>query len=93
MEEKNKRWGFLDSTTDILDVPGQVAAGMFRITITGKTKVHLENHRGILEYGGQCMRVNCGRVIAKITGFDLEVRRISASEMLIVGSIDGVTLE
>ena len=93
MEKKEKRQGMLERTSDLLGVPGDLAAGVFRVTVTGYRKVLIENHRGILEYGSESIRVNCGKTIVRITGSGLEVRTISSAEMLITGIVDEVGFE
>jgi len=93
MDKNRNSKGLISELSDILDVPGEVAAGIFRITVTSRYKVHIENHRGILEYSNEVMRINCGKTIVKIDGENLEIKRINSSEMLICGDISDVVLE
>ena len=93
MERKPRKTGIFEKTSETLDIPGDIAAGIFRVTATGYRKVHIENHRGILEYGDETIRVNCGRTIVKISGKELEVKTISKSELLITGDVDVLSFE
>lgn len=58
-----------------------------RVEIFSNQRVLIENHKGILEYGDTLMRINCGRVIVKITGQDLALKALSISELAIEGNI------
>lgn len=89
----DKKTGIFEKTSDIFGMPGDLAAGVFRITSTGGRKVMIENHRGILEYGDKTIKVNCGRTIVRIEGNELQVKSISASDMLITGEIEQICFE
>lgn len=61
-----------------------------RIEILGDRRVIVENHRGILEYGGERMRIACGRLTLCITGEGLELRALSLRELAVSGRIHAV---
>jgi sporulation protein YqfC len=70
---------------DILALPGAP-----RLTLIGSGRLHIERHRGILEYGGEYISVNCGRQILGIFGGALELKSMSAEELLITGDISRI---
>lgn len=88
-----KKKSIFVKTADMFGIPGDLAAGVYRVTITGGRKVHIENHRGILDYGTENIKVNCGSDIVSVNGSDLEIKAVSAGEMLISGSIFKVSIE
>ena len=90
---KKSNENLLEKAADIFDLPGDIVAGMSRITITGCRRVFIENHRGILEYGSEEIDVNGGRVVIKLRGNDLELRSMSESELLITGQLNGIDFE
>ena len=61
--------------------------GVPRIEILGDRRVLVENHKGILEYGDTLMRINCGKMIVRITGADLVLKALSLSELAVTGKI------
>ena len=89
--EKNSE--FFEKAADVFDLPGEVVAGMPRLTITGCRRILVENHRGILEYGENEIHIHGGRVIIKLRGVDLTLRSMSDSELLITGQILGIDFD
>ncbi len=88
---RRKKDDFLKKTADIFDLPGEVLYGEPRVTVTGTDKVHIENHRGLLEYGAGEIIVNASGVMIKITGDKLDVAAMSDLELVVKGSIKSVT--
>ena len=83
----------LQYAADRFDLPAEVLAGAPKLTLTGAGRLHIENHRGILEYGQNLITVNAGQMILKIMGSKLELVSMSAEELLITGHIAGIDLE
>ena len=92
MEKRQKREGLLERTAQVLDLPGDVVAGLPRVEITGSRELRMENHKGILAYGTEEIHVSGGKLILKIRGRGLELKSMNASELLITGEIEGVDL-
>ena len=93
MRENKPSEHILEKAADLFDLPGEVMAGMLKITVTGGRRAHIENHKGILEYGDEEICVNGGKLILKIRGSDLELRSMNAEEMLVTGFLTGVDFE
>ena len=87
-----ERRGFLEKTAEAFDLPGDVVAGLPRIEIVGSRELRMENHKGILSYGGEEIHISGGRLIVKVRGANLELRAMNGSELLITGEIAGVDL-
>ena len=87
MAKRKKGDFFFEKAADIFDLPGEIVAGMSRITVTGGSRVFIENHKGILEYGRERIEINGGRVIITVGGEGLDIRNMSDSELLITGRI------
>jgi sporulation protein YqfC len=81
----------IDRAVDAFDLPGEVLAGMPKLTVTGNRRVHIECHKGIVEYDGGLIAVNGGAIVVKIRGEGLEIISMTADEILIKGFI--VTVE
>ena len=93
MRKPEKDNAIFEKAADVFDLPGEIVAGMARITITGCRRVFIENHRGIMEYGANEIHVNGGRVIIKLRGNELMLRSMSDSELLITGQLFGIDFE
>ncbi len=76
--------------TEMLDIPGEPALGVARVTVTGGHKVHIENHRGLLEYEADRITVNTMDVPVRIRGRGLEIAAMSDLELAVTGKVDGV---
>ena len=90
--DKNKK-SIVDRAVDAFDLPGEVLAGMPKLTVTGNRRIHIECHKGILEYDSSLIAINGGTVVLKIRGQDLEIISMSADEILIKGFVVGIEFE
>ena len=87
--ERRRDKDFFERASDIFDIPGE-AAGMPRVTITGFQRVHVENHRGLLEYSQERICVNSGRLVIRINGAGLELAAMSDMELVVTGKVSSV---
>ena len=92
MERGGKKERLLERTAQALELPADVVAGLPRVELTGDRELRMENHRGILAYGAEEIRISGGRLIVKVRGEGLELRAMNAGELLITGAIRGVDL-
>jgi sporulation protein YqfC len=83
----------LEKAAETFDLPAEVLAGMPKITMTGYRRVHIECHKGLLEYDGSLIVVNGGPVIIKVRGEELELCSMSSEELLITGTVYGIDFE
>lgn len=73
--------------TEILEIPGETALGVARVTVTGGRTVHVENHRGLLEYEKDRICVNTSDVPVRIRGTGLEISAMSDLDLAVTGRI------
>lgn len=90
---KKARWNFMEATAEALELPADVVAGAPLIELVGKRELRMENHRGILSYGSEEISVSGGRLLVRIRGEKLEISAMSASSLLITGTIQTVELQ
>lgn len=91
--KKKRGGGALSRMTEIFDVPGEAALGVPRVTVTGDHKVHVENHRGLLEYGAESITVNASGLLLRVRGRGLEISAMSDLELVVTGTVTAVELE
>lgn len=82
-----------EEISERFDLPALAMGGLPRITLSGDRQVLVENHRGILEYGGELVEVAGGRVRVRIRGRGLYLRAMDPEMILVAGEIFGVDLE
>ena len=92
MERDRKRPGLLEKTAEVLDLPGDVVAGLPRVELTGSRELRMENHKGILAYGGEEIVISGGKMKITVRGRGLEVRSMNAGQLYLTGIIQAVEL-
>ncbi|MTI65993.1 MAG: sporulation protein YqfC [Firmicutes bacterium] len=78
------------SLSDILELPKDIMLDLPRITMIGNLQLYIENHKGIIEYNKQRIRINTKDGIIRIIGKNLVIKTIVTEEILIIGEIDQV---
>jgi len=92
MEKKGKKEGLLARTVRSLDLPGEMV-GLPRVEMVGRHELRMENHKGILAYGSEEILVSGGPVVLRIRGTGLELKAMTAEELLVTGTLLSVELE
>lgn len=75
-----------------LELPAE-AAGLVKVTISGKRRVLVEFHRGILEYGPECIEVAVRAGKVRVVGSELELTAMDSEAVLITGAVSAVEME
>jgi len=75
---------------DMLEVPGEVALDLPKIILVGNVQVFIENHRGIVEYTGERVRVTVSYGEVSVRGRELVIRNILPDEICVEGHIEGL---
>lgn len=91
MDGKDKKWR--QNLADLLELPREIMLNLPRLTVVGNLQCYLENHRGVIEYTAERIRisVNGGEVI--VIGEGLVIRYMANEEIAIDGSIAAVKYE
>ncbi len=79
--------------TELADLPGESLPGQPLLELYGDDRVLIENHKGILEYGSQLIRVKMQYGALCVKGSDLHLRRMQDKQLVIMGCIGAVELE
>lgn len=75
---------------DFLEIPRDLVLDLPKLTVIGRTEILLENHRGIIEYSLNRVRVNLSRGFLELEGEELEIKALMPDEMRIVGEIRSI---
>lgn len=72
--------------------PIELTADIPRITITGKQMLQIEQHKGLMTYQQDDIALQTGAGMLRIHGKELQFKLYSASEAIISGKIDSISL-
>lgn len=76
--------------SDALEIPKDILLDLPRITFVGNLQVSIENHKGIVEYSNENIRVKMKDGIIKVSGMDLAIKTIITEEIIISGKISSI---
>lgn len=83
VNKSNIKWRIADS----LELPKEVALNIPIIKTMGRDDIYIENHKGIVEYSNEILRINSEIGIIKVTGRNLYIKEINKEEIFITGEV------
>ncbi len=87
---KTKKGNIKNAVSEILELPKDIMLGLPKVTMIGKMELHIENHKGIIEYSKEIIRINTSEGILKITGKMMNIKNIVTEELTITGDLISV---
>lgn len=85
-----RREAITKAMADFLEIPKDLVLDLPKITIIGRNEIYLENHRGIIEYLPNRLRINLTRGFIEIDGSDLEIKSLMPDEISVSGIVNGI---
>lgn len=85
--------GIKKRISDALDLPRDIVLNLPRVTITGSIALFIENHKGIVEYASDRVRINTGAGALIVKGEDLLIKSLVADEVTIEGQLKSIEFE
>lgn len=79
--------------SELLKLPTEVTCGDTRMIMIGRSKLKIENYRGILIYTETMIKIQAINLIVSIDGKRLQIRYYDQDEMEIIGWIEDVRFE
>lgn len=76
--------------SDMLEIPGDVIMDLPKVVLVGDLQLFIENHRGIVEYTAESVRINVGDYEVAVSGEGLLLRNILPDEICLEGRIKSV---
>lgn len=86
-----RKQSILEKAAHALDLPPDTV-GLPRIELLGDQELRIAYHKGILAYGAEEIHVSGGKLVIRVLGSGLELRSMTASELLITGCVRAVEL-
>lgn len=78
--------------SEVLEIPMEIIMDLPKLTIIGKDEVTILNHKGIIEYTEEVIRINTKSGMFKIIGQGLEIKTILSEEIIIIGIIHKIEI-
>jgi sporulation protein YqfC len=75
-------------TSQVIDLPPDVTLDLPRLTLIGNRRIVIENHRGLIHFSGEQMKLAINNGVLELLGNELIIRTISIDEISIEGRID-----
>lgn len=74
----------------LLEIPDDLVFDLPRITLLGNQQLLVENHKGIIEYTAQQVRIQLTQGTLGVTGQNLTLGSLQAEQILIEGTIQAL---
>ncbi len=91
--KKRRPQDLAETASDFFDLPGGIATGMPRVEISGGRQLLIEQHKGIIEYSPNEISVNSSKGVIRVRGEALELRAMTANQLLVSGLLFGIEFE
>lgn len=78
--------------SEALELPKDIVLDLPKIIMIGNIQLNISNHKGIIEYSQEVLRVNSNIGVIKITGSDLKLKTILSEEIIVNGIIDKIEI-
>ncbi|OGO77228.1 MAG: sporulation protein YqfC [Clostridiales bacterium GWB2_37_7] len=85
-----KTYKIKETLSNALELPKDIILDVAKVTLIGSDSITVENHKGILEYNEDQIRVNTGSGVLIIIGSKLNIKSILQEEITITGEINSV---
>lgn len=86
-----KTYKIKETLSNALELPKDIILDVAKVTLIGDSSITIENHKGILEYNEDQIRVNTGCGIVTINGTNLNIKSILQEEITITGGIRSIS--
>ncbi len=82
-----KTYKIKETISNVLELPKDIVLDVAKITLIGSNNVTVENHKGIVEYNDDQIRINTGSGVLTINGLKLNIKSILQEEIIITGEV------
>ena len=76
-----------EKLSNAFELPKDIVLDVSKIIIIGTGQITVENHKGIIEYSEELIRINTGSGIVALHGKNLAIKTIFQEEITITGEI------
>jgi len=80
-----------EKISNVFELPKDIVLDVSKVIIIGTEQVTIENHKGLVEYNEDLIRVNTGSGIMNLCGRKLCIKHIFQEEITITGEIQSIS--
>jgi len=85
-----KSYKIREKISNTFELPKDIILDVSKVIVIGTEQITVENHKGIVEYSEELIRINTGSGIMKLSGRKLAIKTILQEEITITGEITGI---
>ena len=89
---KNKVDDFKYNLSETFELPKDIVLDLPKITMIGNLQFQISNHKGIIEYTQETLRINSNIGIIKVEGINMELKTILSEEIIVTGNIEKIEI-
>lgn len=93
MPPRKKKGSFKEIIADFFELPQEVLLDLPRVTLVGNVQLYIENHRGVIAYDENQVRLSVKNGEIIVQGKRLQIKNLIEEELLITGFIERLTCE
>ncbi|KZL93888.1 sporulation protein YqfC [Clostridium magnum] len=90
---EDKLYRTKQNIADKLDLPRDIILNMPKITVTGDNEIIIENHKGVVLFGENQVKINSGVGLISIFGSRFEILFMGGSTITIGGKFKSIAYE
>ena len=90
---QRRRKGNLQKLAGLLEIPQDIVLDLPRITMLGNKQVLVENHKGIMEYTPDLVRIKLNQGELIVGGTGLTLGNLQMEQILVEGTVKDVKYE
>jgi sporulation protein YqfC len=79
-----------NAVSEMFELPKDITLNLPKISMIGSNQMLVENHRGVIEYTPQRIRVNSSIGVIRIQGSEMKLKNIAADDIMITGGIKAI---
>jgi sporulation protein YqfC len=83
LKKKLNEW-----TSQVIDLPPDVTLDLPRMTMIGNQRLMIENHRGLIYFSSEHLKLAIHNGMLELLGSDITIRTITSEDISIEGRID-----
>lgn len=84
---------FREAVAEDFGIPKDVLLDLPRVSLCGDKEIYIENHKGIMEYTRDCVRVKMKDGIISVRGVDMRIIIMQRDRLVVNGDFEGVEYE
>ncbi len=78
------------TVSEMFDLPREIMLNLPRITMIGNNQMIVENHKGVIEYTPERIRVNSSIGVIRVQGKDMKLKNIATDDIMITGGMKAI---